>query len=245
MSEDDIPEGRPGEAPEPAAAKRIEELQAALERKSALLEELDHRAKNNLQVVASLVLLKSRRIKDPGTRALLTNMAERIGALSTAHRLLYGEGGATWFDLRELLGDLSRDLMVPLHSADIRLNLDLDAVAVSGSKAAPLALLVNELLGNALRHAFPAGRGRLSLTAKWDGVLRVVVEDDGVGLGSHASSEEGFGKTLVEMLARQLRATLAWEDAAPGTRAVVVLSLTDGEVRALAPAVSAPRSAPS
>ena len=220
------------EALEAEVARRTRELQAALDHKTALLQELDHRVKNNLQVVASLVLLKSRRIKDQMARRILTNMAERIGALSTAHRLLYTDGGAMWFELREFVGDLSRDLMVCLNPADIELSLYLDAVAVSGAKAAPLALLVNELVGNALRHAFPDGRGRLSIRAKTDGGLRIVVEDNGVGLVHHASSDESFGKTLIDMLARQLRATMTWEDAAPGTRAVLAIPLADSEVQA-------------
>jgi two-component sensor histidine kinase len=231
MSEVRIPERQFEEAVEAEVIRRTAALQAALEEKSALLQELDHRVKNNLQVVASLVLLKSRRVKDLAARSALTQMAERIGALSTAHRLLYSEGGATWFDLREFVTDLSRDLMVPLNPADIELSLDLDAITVSGGKAAPLALVVNELVSNALKHAFPNGRGRLSVAAKMDAALRVVVEDNGVGLADHASSDEGFGKTLIDMLARQLRATLMWEDAAPGTRAVLIIPLADGEVQ--------------
>ena len=240
MSEESNPERRFQEAVDAAVARRTEELQAALDQKSALLQELDHRVKNNLQVVASLVLLKSRRIKDEGARGILTNMAERIGALATAHRLLYADGGATWFDLSEVLTDLSRDLMVPLDPANIELSLDFDPVAIAGAKAAPLALLVNELLSNALRHAFPDRLGRVSMTAKWDGALHIVVEDRGIGLENHASSDESFGKTLIDMLVRQLRATMAWEDAAPGTRAVLVIPLADDEVLTRAPVSALP-----
>jgi two-component sensor histidine kinase len=241
-TKDRAEERRSQEALEVEVARRTRALQAALDQKTALLQELDHRVKNNLQVVASLVLLKSRRVKDPQARSVLTNMAERIGALSTAHRLLYADAGATWFDLREFVTDLSRDLMVPLNPADIELSLDLDPVVVAGGKAAPLALLVNELVGNALRHAFPNGRGRVSVAAKRDGDLRIVVEDNGVGLASHATSDESFGKTLIDMLTRQLKGTMAWEDAAPGTRAVVVIPLANGEVR---PGVNASPDAPS
>jgi two-component sensor histidine kinase len=233
MSEAEKPEQRFADAVEAEVARRTEALQAALDHKTALLQELDHRVKNNLQVVTSLVLLKSRRVKDQGARSVLTNMAERIGALSTAHRLLYTEDGATWFDLREFVTDLSRDLMVPLNPADIELSLDLDAVMVSGGKAAPLALVVNELVSNALKHAFPDGRGRLAITAKIDAGLRIVVEDNGIGPANHGSSDEGFGKTLIDMLARQLRATLSWQDAAPGTRAVLIIPIANGEVQAV------------
>jgi two-component sensor histidine kinase len=243
MTEEGIPQ-RSDEALEAEVARRTGELQAALEQKSVLLQDLDHRVKNNLQVVTSLILLKSRRVKDQGARRVLTDMAERIGALSTAHRLLYADGDATWFNLPEFLTDLSRDLMVPRNAAGVELSLDFDPVAISSTKAAPLALLVNELVGNAIRHAFPNGPGRLSVMAKWDGTLRIVVEDDGVGLANHAPSVESFGKTLIDMLTRQLKATMTWEDAAPGTRAVLVVPLSDGEVRPLEPALSAPPTAP-
>jgi two-component sensor histidine kinase len=244
MAEERVP-GRSDDALETEVARRTQELQAALDEKSALLQELDHRVKNNLQVVSSLVLLKSRRVKDQAARSILTNMAERIGALSTAHRLLYADGGATWFDLREFLTDLSRDLMVPRDAAGIELTLDFDPVAISGGKAAPLALLINELVGNAIRHAFLKGQGRLSVLAKWDGALRIVVEDDGIGLANHARSDESFGKTLIDMLARQLKATMAWEDAGPGTRAVLVVPLNGDEVQALPSTVNSPSDSSS
>jgi two-component sensor histidine kinase len=238
MTEEGIPQ-RSDEALEAEVARRTGELQAALDEKSALLQDLDHRVKNNLQVVTSLILLKSRRVKDQGARRVLADMAERIGALSTAHRLLYADGDATWFNLPEFLTDLSRDLMVPLKPERIELSLDFDPVAISSAKAAPLALLVNELVSNTIRHAFPNGPGRLSVMAKWDGTLRIVVEDDGIGLANHAPSAESFGKTLIDMLTRQLKATMAWEDAAPGTRAVLVVPLSETEVRGLEPSVSA------
>ncbi|HEX8664106.1 MAG TPA: sensor histidine kinase, partial [Beijerinckiaceae bacterium] len=111
----------------------------------------------------------------------------------------------------------------------IRLDLDVEPFDVPERDAAALALLVNELVTNALRHAFPDGRkGRVSISARRsEGAARLTVEDDGVGLAAAAAaSGEGFGRTLAEMLARQLKAELRWEDAAPGTRAVLVLGRT-------------------
>jgi two-component sensor histidine kinase len=214
---------------EAAVARRTEALRAELARAEALLQDLDHRAKNNLQALASLAMLKARRVKDPAARGALTGMAERIGALSTAHRLVHPDGDATWFDLRDLVGDVARDLAVTTKPDGVELAFDLAPLALPGDKATPLALLVSELVGNALRHAFPDGRGRLAVSAAHaHGELRVVVEDDGPGLAAHGSSEESFGKTLIGMLGRQLRGSIAWEDAAPGTRVVVVIPLDHG-----------------
>ena len=225
------PEGRSG-GTDAEAALRIEELRGALDRAEALLQDYDHRAKNNLQTLASLAVLKARRVKDPAARAALTGIAERIGALSTAHRLVYTEEGATWFNLRDLVTDLSRDLVLAVQPAGVALELALAPVALAGDKAIPLGLLVNELVGNALRHAFPNGRGRLAVSAGVNSGLRLVVEDDGVGLAAHRPSEEAFGKHLAGMLARQLRGTIDWEDAAPGTRAVLVVPLGSQDLKA-------------
>ncbi len=230
------PEDRFEETVEAEVARRTEELRGALTRAEAVFQDLDHRAKNNLQAIASLAVLKARRVKDPAARGALTVMAERIGALSTAHRLVYPDGGATWFDLRELLGDVAQELVVAVKPPGVAVALDLAPVALPGDKAAPLALLATELVGNALRHAFPHGSGRLSLGTHLDGDLRVVVEDDGVGLGAHRTSEEGFGKTLVSMLARQLRGAVAWEDAAPGTRAILIIPIANVDLRPSLPA---------
>ena len=226
------PEGGSEEPVEAEVARRTEALQAALARSEALLQDLDHRAKNNLQALASLAVLKARRVKDGAARGALTNMAERIGAISTAHRLVQPDGDATWFDLRDLVSDVSRDLVEAIKPAGVDVAFDLAPLALAGDKAAPLALLVSELVGNALRHAFPDGGGRLVVSADADGDLRIVVADDGPGLAAHGSSEESFGKTLIAMLARQLRGEIAWEDAAPGTRVVVVIPLDDGDRKA-------------
>jgi PAS domain S-box-containing protein len=213
--------------------RRTSDLEAALEQKTALLHEVDHRVKNNLQIVSSLILLKARRIREKAAQRVLYNMAERISALSTVHRLLYSTGDVSRFDLREFIADLSDDLMAAADPKRIELALSLDPVGIAPAKAAPLGLLVNELVTNALRHAFPGERrGRLSIALKGvDGEARIVVEDDGVGMGQAEPAEEGFGRTLAEMLARQIKADLTWEDAQPGTRAVVRLPLEAEEGR--------------
>lgn len=218
---------------EQKVARRTHDLQAALDQKTLLLHEVDHRVKNNLQVVASLVLLKARRIKDKGAQRVLDNMAERISALSTVHRLLYSVGDVSRFDIGAFVTDLSNDLMSALGSGRVDLALKAQSVPVSAAKATSIALLVNELMSNALKHAFPNGRkGRLALQVeRLDNAVRIVVEDDGVGLADQAPSDESFGRTLVDMLVRQLKASIEIGNAGPGTRAVVVLPLNAEEAQ--------------
>ncbi|MET7248262.1 PAS domain-containing protein [Methylobacterium sp. EM32] len=205
-------------------------LQTALDQQTALLHEVDHRVKNNLQVISSLVLLKARRARDPACRDVLRSMADRIGALATAHRLLYAVSDVARFDLRDFAADFAADLEAGLDPDRIALTVDVAAVAVPASMAAPLALLVHELAVNAVRHGFPGDRsGHVAITARAEGGRLILdVRDDGVGLGTQPDNPEGFGRDLVGMLVRQLRGSLAFEDLGPGTRAHVVLPLGGG-----------------
>ena len=218
---------------EQEVARRTHDLQAALDQKTMLLHEVDHRVKNNLQVVASLVLLKARRIKDKSAKRVLDNMAERISALSTVHRLLYSAGDVGRFDIGAFVTDLSNDLMGALGNGRVALALEAQSIPVSAAKATSIALLVNELMSNALKHAFPDGRkGRLAVQVeRLDNAVRIMVEDNGVGLVDQAPFDESFGGSLVNMLVRQLKASVEISDAGPGTRAVVVLPLNAEEAR--------------
>ncbi|MDR7036831.1 PAS domain S-box-containing protein [Methylobacterium sp. BE186] len=209
---------------------RTADLQSALEQKTALLHEVDHRVKNNLQVISSLMLLKARRTPEGEARDALQSMAERVGALSTAHRMLYSAGDVSRFNLQDFAADLLADLSVGLEEDRTRLESEVDPIAVSAAMAAPLALMIHELATNAVRHAFPGGRaGRISVTARRDGeALHLVIEDDGVGMSATGTNPAGFGRSLAEMVVRQLRGTIRWDDASPGTRVDISVPLESG-----------------
>ncbi|HEX8416549.1 MAG TPA: histidine kinase dimerization/phosphoacceptor domain -containing protein, partial [Methylobacterium sp.] len=207
--------------------ERTADLQAALEQKTALLHEVDHRVKNNLQVISSLMLLKARRTPEGEARDALQGMAERIGALSTAHRMLYSAGDVTRFNLQEFAADFMSDLMAGVDTARTAVSAEIDSVAVSAAMAAPLALMMHELATNALRHAFPDNReGRVSITARRSETgLRILIEDDGIGLAAGVPNPAGFGRSLVEMVVRQLRGAITWHEIAPGTRVEITIPL--------------------
>ena len=148
-------------------AARTFDLSAALEQKTALLHEVDHRVKNNLQVISSLMLLKARRTPEGEARDALQGMAERIGALSTAHRMLYSEGDCTHFNLGDFAIEFLSDVNAGLDRERTRVEAEVESIAVAAAMAAPLALMIHELTANALRHAFPDEReGRVSITAR-------------------------------------------------------------------------------
>ena len=206
---------------------RTQALTAALEQKTALLHEVDHRVKNNLQVISSLMLLKARRTPEGEARDALQSMAERISALSTAHRLLYSEGDCAHFNLGEFASEFLADMNAGLDPERRRIEADVEPIAVAAAMAAPLALLIHELTANALRHAFPDEReGRVSIAARRNASgMHLTIRDDGVGLASAPPNPAGFGRNLVEMVVRQMRGTIVWTDAAPGTNVEIDIPL--------------------
>lgn len=225
-------------------SEQTADLRAALEQKTALLHEVDHRVKNNLQVISSLMLLKARRTPKGEARDALQGMAERIGALSTVHRMLYSTGDVTRFDLREFAEDFVSELVAGLEGDHTAVRAEIDSIAVSAAMAAPLALMLHELATNAVRHAFPDSRpGRVTITAqRSDGSLRMLIEDDGVGLAGSPPNPAGFGRSLVEMVVRQLRGVVVWSDVSPGTRVEITVPLDAISLRDAAAATQwAPR----
>lgn len=142
-------------------------------------------------------------------------MLERLNAISTVHRRLFQSDDAAAFDLAEFLHDLTADLSGASGRDDIALDLKLEPVSVAADQAAPIALMINEVMTNALRHAFADHRpGRLEVSlAREPTGYRVLVQDDGVGRRDRPA---GFGSTIIELLGRQLKAQVSASDRASG-----------------------------
>jgi PAS domain S-box-containing protein len=209
---------------EQLVADRTQELTQALEQKTALLHEVDHRVKNNLQLISSLLLLQNRRVSDPGVKAAMRAMLDRVNAIATVHRRLFQSDDVERFDVSAFVRDLVADVIGSSGRDDIEFSLDLERVDVAANKAAPLALVISELLSNCMRHAFPDGRaGRIFVGIKrTNGDFRIEITDDGVGVSSAAKSS-GFGLTIIQLLCQQLKAKSETTDAEPGTRVVINL----------------------
>jgi two-component sensor histidine kinase len=199
---------------------RIRELEAELAQKQALLHEVDHRMKNNLQLIASLMLLQSRRITDETARRALKTMLERVNAVATVHRRLFQAEDAHNFEVADFVRDLAGDLAMAAGRDDLQITLDLEPVTIAASAAAPFALVLNELVGNALKHAFDeGGAGVIAIRlARTEDACVLTVSDNGRGMGE---APKGFGLTIVGLLCQQLRAQLEIVPGEPGVRAVV------------------------
>ncbi len=187
-------------------------LRESLHEKEALLKEVHHRVKNNLQVVTSLLRLESARQAENGTRHVLQEMIARIRAMALLHETLYRSGHFGLIDLSVYLGQLVTQALrgVEGRSGRIALQSEFAPVHLEIDRAIPCGLIVNELVTNALKHAFPGGRTgtiRVRLVPD-DGKdqLRLEVCDDGVGLPPNleARRDQSLGLRLVSDLARQI-----------------------------------------
>ena len=199
-------------------ARRTDDLQEALAAQTMLVHEVDHRVKNNIQMISALLSMQSNAISDPAAKATVRSMLQRVEAIGTVHRRLYQSKNVRDFDVADFIRDSAHDLIKSAGREDVELVLDLEPVHVPAPQASPNALMLNELMTNALKHAFPNGRGgKLSIkTARVEDHLVIVIADDGVGMAKDRS-DTGFGTRLIRTLARQLQAELRWLDAKPGT----------------------------
>jgi len=196
--------------------EREQQLKGSLQEKEVMLKEIHHRVKNNLQVISSLLNLQADHVGEPRTQALLAESRNRVRAMALVHQLLYE---STDF-ARVQLGDFLRRL-APLvatglgaESRGIRTRIEADEAYLDLHRAVPCGLLVNELITNAFRHAFPGGRsGEVSirLCNKGSGWARLTVRDNGVGLpaGIDHANLKSLGLRLVVHLADQIGGTLA------------------------------------
>jgi len=211
--------------------RRDRDILDALEEKDALLREIHHRVKNNLQIISSLLSMQQRAVTDLGARAALGDTRQRITALAQIYRVLYQsedirEADADTF-LRELVGQLIAGEAVrgPLVTTSI----EADPLIIDPDKLAPLALWLVEAVSNAQKHAFAGRGGELKVRFKVDGDTSVLeVEDDGPGLDD--AVEAGVGRTLMMAFAKQLRGE-ARIIPAPGGGSIARLTFVTPEAR--------------
>lgn len=205
--------------------ERLHDLQA----RTTLLHEADHRVKNTLQMIAALVATQMLAVPEGPARETLAAALRRIETLATLHRRLHQSDDVAQVALTDVVQDIVTDLLGAAGRSDVAVTLDLAPMRVPAEAAAPLALIVNELVTNALKHAFPDRPGRLTVRvgsaddrAGARGIVEVV--DDGPGMPTTVPDGATFGTTIVRMLARQLRAGLDWAPIAPhGTRATLTM----------------------
>ena len=192
-----------------------------------MFKEFQHRVKNGLSIITSLVSLEAGRMEDERARQSLDNLEARISALSTLYDMLYATGGTMEVAANAYLATLIENLGTGLgcDARGITLDTRLEAVPLDIKRAISLALITNELVTNAVKYAFPDGRtGAIEVRLYRDGDrLRFQVADDGVGLpyGFEPENSSGLGMTLVSLLSRQLEGELTWASQAGASFSLV------------------------
>ena len=188
-----------------------EQLRQSLEEKNALLKEVHHRVKNNLQIITSLLHLQASKIRDPVIRAALADSQNRVRSMALVHESLDGSRHFGRIDLGDYLNRLCSQLADSFGADPTRLQMSIDAMStnVELEKAITCGLIVNELVCNSLKYAFPKeqrGRIHVSLTREDGQDYTLQITDDGIGLPSdiHLNHPQSLGLQLVRDLANQL-----------------------------------------
>ncbi|MET3889016.1 PAS domain S-box-containing protein [Bosea sp. OAE506] len=201
-------------------------LEEALAAKTLLLHEVDHRVKNNLTMIGSLLRLQSRQFDNPEMTAKLEIMMERIDALATVHRRLYQSDDVTRFDIAGFAESLASDVIASSGRDDIRLEAAVEPIEVPSDFASSLGLILNEILTNAIKHGLDGRGGVIRLSAvKSDGKAYIAVEDDGHGIKLDKAAG-GLGRTLITRLSKQADAKVTWVRLDRGTRVTLTMAGT-------------------
>ena len=206
-----------------------EQLKVSLQEKEVLLKEIHHRVKNNLQVISSLLSLQASSIASSAIEELFHESQNRIQSMALVHEALYQSGDLSRIDMGAYVRDMTGHLQdsYAANARGVGLQVDSDHVYQDIDKAIPCGLIINELVSNAFKHAFPNGRNgtiRVELRADGDGGAVVLVQDDGVGLPPNLDfrNTTSLGLLLVNSLARQLNGTIELRSE-NGTRVTLTL----------------------
>ena len=204
-----------------------------LRQKDLLLEEMNHRVNNSLQIIASILLLKAQTVQSEETRRHLRDAHERVMAVATVQEQLHPTPFGAQIEARNYLTRLCESLAssMILDDQPVSLRVDAGEGTVTSEQAVSMGLIATELVINALKHAFPEGTkgtiivGFESTASAW----RPFVSDDGVGIGTHladAPARSGLGTSIVEALTRQLGGRVTTAAALPGTTVSVTVPRT-------------------
>lgn len=194
---------------EARVADRTRELTATLKEREVLLQEIHHRVKNNLQVISSLINLQRRQVVDPQSRDALEECQTRVQAIALIHEKLYQSKDYSRVPFSEYAKSLVRSVLAAnrTSASHVGLDLEVDGLSLTVDRAIPCGLILNELVTNALKHAFPNGRRgtiRVELGRVDETDLVLAVSDDGVGLPETIDSNDSLGMQLVRTLVAQL-----------------------------------------
>ncbi len=192
-----------------------EQIRTSLKEKDVLLKEIHHRVKNNFQIIISLINLQSNTIKDPALLKLFNDSANRIRAMALVHEKLYRSEDIAKIDFTSYLKTISEELhgsyITSMNNPQLR--IEADEIHLGIDQAIPCGLIVNELLTNALKYAFPGGGDdnviSITLRQNIDNTIILSVNDNGIGLPGNidVTNTASLGLQLVNVLIKQIHGT--------------------------------------
>jgi two-component sensor histidine kinase len=202
---------------------KLHSLEQALQTNKRLLQELQHRVKNHLSIITSLVQLRARQVQSEEVRRELKGVGERIETLRLLNDLLYQASSVDRLRLRPFITQLIENLC-RVHrgqAGDVRLDFAIDEVELSPERAVPVGLILNEFVTNSLKYAFDGRGGTIAVAVEAlpGDALRLKVSDNGKGLPlttEAGGGGSGTGVKLIDGLARQIGAKSIWSSAEPG-----------------------------
>jgi two-component sensor histidine kinase len=207
------------------------QIRNSLEEKEVLLREIHHRVKNNLNVIISLIDMQERQADDQEVSLALTELQERVRAIAMVHEDLYRSENLARIDFRRYLQNLVTDLFTVFDSEGIALDIQAADTDLTADTAIPAGLILNELITNALKHAFPKGhRQRIENGSEIrirfrqeKGMCLLTVQDNGLGLPPDLDwqAADTLGLRMIRILVKQLRGTLQTDDA-EGTTTITI-----------------------
>lgn len=207
-------------------AARTHELELERARVEALLRDVTHRVGNNLAMIAALLNIQRRRAEDPRVKDAIEEVASRIHAMAAGQRRLFLDIETDEVAGKPYLENLLDELRQSARDRGVSIESDLDDVRLPGKDAVSYIVLLNELITNALKHAFADGEsGRIKVTLREELVngaphVRIEIEDDGRGLPADPAGGDaqggGLGQKVVRSLLTSMRGVLSQEPASPG-----------------------------
>lgn len=210
-------------------------IESALHEKELLLGEIHHRVKNNLQIICALLDMHSGVVSDITVQNILRDCQNRVNSMALIHQALYQANNFSAVNFSDVLDVLSGNLLSTyrIDGSKIKLDLKLSKVELPINIAIPSSLIANELITNALKHAFPDRHGTLSiLLSRTEDSFELTVMDDGIGISNDISSQSSgsLGMQLVNLLCQQLRGELVIQQGNP-TQFILRVPLNETRVR--------------
>jgi two-component sensor histidine kinase len=196
-----------------ALADANRSLKMSLKEKEMLLREVHHRVKNNLQVISSLLSIQSSRIKDGHALTVFKESQNRVKTIAAIHQKLVRSSDLAHIDIADYIRNLVESVLrsYGVDGSAVQLDINVEDLRLGIDTAIPCALIINELVTNSLKHAFPGGRrGQLGVELRANGAddFHLTVRDDGTGGNFAIDNADSIGLQIVKALTEQLDGTL-------------------------------------